>query len=37
MINIRPARGNASRDVEAPAARERIRALVEGMVKGPTT
>lgn len=33
MINVRPAQGNRSRDVEDPELREKIRAIVKALVE----
>jgi hypothetical protein len=33
MINVRPAHGNRTRGVDDPAIRERIAALIHGMVR----
>jgi hypothetical protein len=33
MINLRPSSGNRSRGVEDPAVRDRIRAVVDGLVR----
>jgi hypothetical protein len=33
MINIRPAHGNRTRGVDDPATRERVAALIRGMVR----
>jgi hypothetical protein len=34
MINVRPAQGNRSRDVEDDTLRNRIRVIVDGLVEG---